>query len=85
MEKEKNNYKDLKTDAKIVTEQETKINQDNFLGKKLEKTEEGESKEKKEYDKTSEKKTQIYSQINLEKKKKEQNGNLLTIVPKVKG
>jgi len=37
----------LKTDAKIVTEQETKINQDNFLGKKLEKTEEGESKEKK--------------------------------------
>src|SRR4051812_43442954 len=63
MEKAKNNYKDLKTDGKIAVEQENKINQDNLLEKKLEKTEVGANPEgniKKEYDKSSEKKTNSF-------------------------
>jgi len=37
MEKEKNNYKDLKTDVKILAGQEGKTNQDNLVGEKLKK------------------------------------------------
>lgn len=59
MEKEKNNYKDLKTDGKIVVEQESKINQDNSLGKILTGTN-PEEKVKKEYDKASERKPNLF-------------------------